>query len=65
MLRFSELSEALHIGSVFRGGLGTTRPGKKLSPSLSGGKKKVKQNVNVCAFLKPQAVGDKTGGSDN
>lgn len=64
MLRFSELSEALHIGSVFRGGLGTMRPGKKLSPSLSG-KKKIKQNVNVCAFLKPQAVGDKTGGSDN
>lgn len=66
-MRFSEPSEALHAGSVFRGGLGSIEPEKKLSPILSGEekKKKVKQNVNLSAFHKPQAVGDETGGSDN
>lgn len=34
MSRFSELSEVLQMGSVFRGGLGTMGLGKKLNPVL-------------------------------
>lgn len=38
-------------------------PGKKLSPISSD--KTIKQNINLSAFLKPQAARNKTGGSDN
>lgn len=63
VLRFSKSSKTLD--SVFRGRLDTMGPGKKLSTIFSGGKKKIKLNINLRAFLKLQAAGDKTRSSVN